>query len=179
MTEFALLKDCIRGDVRAWEAMISRYSGALAAAASAALMRARGRADPVDVQDVCQAVLASLWADNRRRLRSYRGNASFSTWLAVIAARTALNHVRTECRKEGKRFAGLQPANPVIPPEIREHLHRLPPRQRAALSLKFYEGMKTAEIADVMGLKPVSVSSLLARGGRELARMLSRSLACL
>jgi RNA polymerase sigma factor (sigma-70 family) len=96
------------------------------------------------------------------------------TWLAVITARTALNHVRSASRKEGKRFAELAPVQAAPQDSLGEYLERLPPRQRAAVALRYCEGMRTREIAEALGLKPASVTSILGRAIRELGRLAAR-----
>lgn len=175
MSERELLEACIRGEPAAWSELIRRYQDGMAAAAAAALRRARGRAAPADVQDVCQAVLSSLWADGRRRLRSFRGNAPLGSWLSIICARTALNYVRTESRKEGKRFALAASQDVPAPESLRELLDRLPPRQRAAVALRYYEGMRSREIAEALGIESGTVTSILGRAMRELTRMAVRA----
>jgi RNA polymerase sigma-70 factor (sigma-E family) len=48
--------------------------------------------------------------------------------------------------------------------DVRRRLRELPPRQRAAIVLHFYEGMSTAEIADALDCRPGTVRSHLSRG---------------
>ncbi|MEO6703392.1 MAG: SigE family RNA polymerase sigma factor [Jatrophihabitantaceae bacterium] len=43
-------------------------------------------------------------------------------------------------------------------------LQRLPGQQRAAVVLRYYEGLADAEIAEVLGCRPASVRSHLSRG---------------
>jgi RNA polymerase sigma-70 factor (sigma-E family) len=43
-------------------------------------------------------------------------------------------------------------------------LQALPPRQRAALVLRFYEDMSDAEVADVLGCQPATVRSQVSQG---------------
>jgi RNA polymerase sigma-70 factor (ECF subfamily) len=170
LEERHLLDRCIRGEAQAWEEFVHRYGGIIRAAVDAALKRSRGRADRFDVEDVFQAILTSLWDDKRRRLASFRRTSSLASWLSVIAARTALNHARTESRKEGRRFADLIRPRHTPPEDLGEYIRRLKPRQRAVLSLRFYEGMKPSEIAELLGMNKNSVSCLISRAARELAR---------
>lgn len=48
--------------------------------------------------------------------------------------------------------------------EIWETLHVLSPKQRTAIVLRFYNDLTTAETADVMGVRPGTVKSLVHRG---------------
>ena len=43
-------------------------------------------------------------------------------------------------------------------------LRRLPPRQRAAVVLRFYEDLSEAAIAELLGCRPGTVKSLIHRG---------------
>lgn len=51
---------------------------------------------------------------------------------------------------------------------LRAELSRLPPRQRAVLVLRYYEGLDDAAIADLLGTRPVTVR---AYASRALARL--------
>ena len=52
-------------------------------------------------------------------------------------------------------------------------VRRLPPRQRAALALRFYEDLPLADIADVLGCRVGTVKSNLHRGLATLRKELS------
>jgi RNA polymerase sigma-70 factor (ECF subfamily) len=49
----------------------------------------------------------------------------------------------------------------------------LPERQRAALTLCFYEGLSSREAADILALSPGAVESLLVRARRALREALA------
>jgi len=52
--------------------------------------------------------------------------------------------------------------------QLRAELARLPPRQRAVLVLRYYEGLDDAAIADLLGTRPVTIR---AYASRALARL--------
>ncbi len=56
--------------------------------------------------------------------------------------------------------------------EFRWALAALPPRQRAILVLRYWDGLSEAEIADVLGCPVGTVKSSASRGVAELRRML-------
>jgi RNA polymerase sigma factor (sigma-70 family) len=56
--------------------------------------------------------------------------------------------------------------------EVWHALHELPPRQRTALVLRFYEQLSEREIAEVMGVTPGTVKSTASRGLDNLRRIL-------
>ena len=103
----------------------------------------------------------------------YRPTASFRTYLYRVVTRLCLDRIA----KKRPRYVARLPASPSAdpsPPDIlarresadsvRRALDTLPPRQRAALILRHYEGLSYQEIAGAMDTSVKSVERLLARG---------------
>lgn len=57
--------------------------------------------------------------------------------------------------------------------DIWDHLHMLTPKQRSALVLRFYEDLSTNTTAEVMGVRPGTVKSLVHRGLELLRKEIS------
>ena len=55
---------------------------------------------------------------------------------------------------------------------LADALLRLPPKYRDVIHLHYYEGYKTEEIAEILGRKPATVRSQLARAREKLAELL-------
>ena len=53
-------------------------------------------------------------------------------------------------------------------------LGQLPPKQRAAVVLRFYEGLSSAEVAEVLGCRPVTARGYISRALRSLRIELSQ-----
>ncbi len=113
--------------------------------------------DPEEAQDACQEAF----------LRAHRAfprlgvGANSRAWLYRIATNSGLNAARSRARRRA-RAADVDldtlPADPGAPPERREQLRAvrgavdaLPPRQRAALMLRQFQGLDYAEIAAALG----------------------------
>ena len=80
-------------------------------------------------------------------------------------------------RRQLERERLPRPAAERGDPEARELLDalaRLGLRQRTALVLRFYVDMSEAEVAHVLGCRPVTVKSLVHRGLRQLEGMIER-----
>ncbi len=90
------------------------------------------------------------------------------------------------CGPHAGRLGGSWASVPDLPAESAEHeaiaaegrrevlaaLAALPRRRREVLVLRFYLGLREAEIAVVLGIAPGTVKSTAARGLGELARAL-------
>ncbi len=143
--------------------------------------------DAGDAEDLAQEVFLRIY----RARKKYRARAKFSTWLFTIANRLALNALRRRRRKPAVPLAGSEsgplgprPAERLLhdPAErpsqqmqkleladaVRRALDGLNERQRAAVLLHRFEDMSYAEIAQVMGLTPQAVKSLLNRARTNL-----------
>ena len=80
--------------------------------------------------------------------------------------------VMNGCRSWGRRRQ-VRRRHPVAPPApvvddadalvVRDALRALNPRQRAAVLLRYFEDLPEREIAEVLGCRPGTVKSLLAR----------------
>jgi RNA polymerase sigma-70 factor (ECF subfamily) len=130
-----------------------------------------------DVDDVVQEVLLAAW----RHRQTFRGEASFSTWLTRIAIRKAQNHVRAATLR--RRLFGWWQGNatevPVAPAVAedaqgarldRTHraMHNLAQKDREVLVLRYLEQRDIAQIADVLGCSRAAVDARLTRARQRL-----------
>ena len=83
--------------------------------------------------------------------------------------------VHRRLQRYRRREAALAQREEVIdtPDELADALDRLTARQRAALVLRYYEGLQEAEIAQALGVKVGTVKSLLHRGIEQLRKDLT------
>jgi len=103
----ALVARAREGDHAAFTALIERHQAAVRRTALAAVGSA------MDADDVAQEALLLAY----RRLRSFRGDASFKTWLLTITWNQAMNH-RRKSGRWWRRFisvdqAGREPFAPM------------------------------------------------------------------
>lgn len=133
--------------------------------------------DEQTAEDITSQVFLKAW-DNLGRYKA-RG-LPFGAWLFQIARNTVIDHYRT--RKETIPFDAdvlTQPdpaANVAKQVEKRlegEWLHsilvRLTDEQREVLTLKFINGLKTEEVAKVMGKRQGAIRALQMRALQALA----------
>jgi RNA polymerase sigma-70 factor (ECF subfamily) len=120
---------------------------------------------PERAEDIAQDVCVKLAS----AVRSYRGDAKFSTWLHRIAYTTAMDHMRA-----GQRMVSVEPSEIMrLSDELgevqatdeeadHEELWRavrtLPPQQRDAILLVYGEELSHAQAGDIMGCAEKTVS---------------------
>ena len=123
--------------------------------------------DPDLADDLAQEAVAR----GIERAAQYRGPAPVGAWVHRIALNAWRDHLR---RQRIRRRIGLDrpeaaalPAAPEREPadlvDLRRALARLPPRQRAALVLRYYHEYDYAAIGEALGITAGSVGSLLSR----------------
>ena len=112
--------------------------------------------DPAQAEEVTQEVFVELW---RQAGRFDASRASVRTWAVMIARRRAVDRVRSEQahrdRQERTFVEEPAPSGPednALETEERQGARRamaaLPPAQRQALELAFYDGLTHVEIAE-------------------------------
>ncbi len=127
-----------------------------------------------DVDDVLQEVFIRAW----EKLRSFRGDAAFGTWLHRLATNVILRERERYRRDENRNSGSLvevenAPSAPVTPElisDIETAVDRLPERARQVFVLHDMEGYRHEEIGKVLG---VSVGT--SRSQLHHARMALRS----
>ena len=133
--------------------------------------------DPAAAEDlVGEAMLRAVRSQHR-----FRGEAGFDTWLY----RVVVNAFRDSLRRKASRDK-LRPPPPEVvsdaaaPLRQRERARQiaacvsnLPPRQREAVVLTFYEGMTAADAAEILGTTAGNVRVLLHHAREKLRESLA------
>lgn len=167
------------GDEQALEQIFNTYRNQVFALAY------RVTGNPADAEDVCQEVFLQVM----RKIGSFEGRASFSTWLYRITMNRSRDHLRR--RKRTPEMLNLEGAPDVfetneeraLSPEARAvaadaqtlvqgALLRLPLSLRAPLVLHEIEGLEYREVARLLRLPVGTVKSRIFRGRLKLAELL-------
>ena len=129
-------------------------------------------ADADTAEDIAQETMVRLWQmRDDPRLYNPEGYAT------VIARHLALNQQRYKppLRLDERLAANQAAPSPLDIIEQREDEHwlqqrirDLPPTQHAVLHMRQVEHQSNDEIAAILGIKPASVNTLLARARRQL-----------
>jgi RNA polymerase sigma-70 factor (sigma-E family) len=126
--------------------------------------------DRVLAEDLVQEAFVRL----ATRFPELRDPGAFGAYLRTTVTNLARSHYRrvsTE-RTYLEREAGTQVTtrDPESHPELWDAVLRLPPRQRAAIALRYYEDLPVGQVADVLGCPAGTVKSLASRGIAQLRR---------
>jgi RNA polymerase sigma-70 factor (ECF subfamily) len=176
-TDQALLERARAGDQRAFQSLVERYEGKVAATVIGML----GHTPEAD--DVGQETFIRLY----QSLDKFRGEASLGTYVTRIAINQSLKALKrrqTWRQRFLSRDAAETPlAEPAVPAgqqvDARERaalvhaaLQRLTPEHRAVVVLRMLEGYSTNGTADLLGIPPGTVMSRLSRGLDKLEHLL-------
>ena len=171
-TDQQLVQRAQRGDLRAFDLLVLKYQGRIAALVS------RYVSDAGEVEDVTQEAFIKAY----RALGKFRGDSAFYTWLYRIAANAAKNHLVAKGRRpganatiedaEGFDEGGMlsESASPEalamggeLAEVVESALKALPDELKAALMLREFDGLSYDDIADVLGCPVGTVRSRIFR----------------
>ena len=170
------------------EALLVLYANGDPGAARALTLRltsrvlgfaARMLSDRTEAEDVAQEAMLRLW---RMAPDWQQGEARVATWLYRVASNLCLDRLRRSRPRGLGDVAEPEDTTPgVVARRIKADrvlaldgaLAALPDRQRQAVVLRHIEGLSNPEIAAVMDIGVEAVESLVARGKKGLAALLS------
>ena len=162
-----------RGDETAFRRLVERHRDRIYRQA----LVQTGDAD--DAEDVTQEVLVRLHLE----LKDFRGDSKFETWLFTLTRNAAADFrsKRDRPRRLAARMRELgggedggenDPAGrleaSLIGDQVRAFLTQLSERQRTVLDLVDLQGYPTGEVAEMLGMRPVTVRTHLMRARRVL-----------
>jgi RNA polymerase sigma-70 factor (ECF subfamily) len=190
-TDEMLAARAASGDDHAFEALVARYEGRV-------FRLACRLTSDTDAPDVLQETFLQVY----RHLSSFRGDSRFGTWVYRIATNAALMLRRARARRPAEslesylpRFdadgvhvetpAELQAAShadeildrQVLAAQARLVIARLPDLYRDAFVLRDLEEMRTADVAQVLGIEPAAVRQRVHRARLMLRGYLSELVA--
>lgn len=162
----ALMERTARGEEAAFRLLVQRWEKDLLAF----LIYMLGSRE--EAEDLVQDTLVKVY----RQAGQYRAEGRFKSWLFRVAGNLARSRLRRrkilrwvnyERTEHDRAYAGPGPEQELEEKEsiatVRASLGRLPDRQREALVLHRYQGMKYREIAEAMGTTVPGVESLIQR----------------
>lgn len=178
LTDSQLIERTLGGEADAFNLLVHRWERQI----YGLTLRMLGRDD--EARDATQETFLSAY----RNLSKFRGEAKFSSWIYRIAlniCNTKLrgrvkNVVSIEERQETVGFELADDAEDLsgnvqkeqIAHHVRKALGGLPAEMRQVIIMKEYEGLKFAEIANVLGIPVSTVKTRMYTGLSELRKRL-------
>jgi RNA polymerase sigma-70 factor (ECF subfamily) len=176
-----LVKRVVRGDDAALKILVDRHLPAL----YTFCLRYMG--NPDDAQDAAQETFVKAW----KKLKRFDTKKSFKSWLFAIGKNTATDIMRKRKSVAISKFDAADESNVLIdtladpeplPDEIfeqasfatiaQEAVAKLPPRDRAILSLRYEEEESFEDIARILKIPANTVRSLHRRALIALRKLL-------
>ncbi len=174
VSEALLVKQAIKGDTRAFEALYRRHEGRI----YALCLRMTG--DRQRAEDCAQEAFVQAW----RRLDSFRGQSAFGTWLHRIAINQVLSQQRKDARRPGlvemveelteDPMAERRVKDSGLRMDLEGAIQGLPDGARNVFVLYAVHGYSHEETAEMLGVAVGTCKAQLHRARRLLAERLDR-----
>ena len=179
MIDLELIQRAKRGDAAAFEELVFRYDKQVLGIA------ARYVQSSEDAKDIYQEVFMRVY----RSLPRFQFKSQFSTWLFRITTNVCLTHrskrkrhIHTSLNQDSEdehtgavaealtetRAADRQAERTDMSIHIEQALGRLSSKQRLVFTMKYYDGYKIREIADMLGLADGTVKRYLFSATRKI-----------
>lgn len=182
--EKKLIKQSISGDVSSFEQLINQYQKM----AYNVAYRIMGNEE--DAKDMTQEALIKVY----KKLKTFRMDASFSTWLYRIVMNTCKDDLRKKKMKTisidktydtGSGEVQMEIEDDKLGPEdrliqketqgfVQEALQEIPEANRIVLVLRDIKGMSYDEISEVLDLPKGTVKSRINRGRQALKDVINK-----
>lgn len=168
------------GDGDAFGALVELYADRLLGY----LVRLTGSRD--QAEELFQETFMRAYLNSRQ----FKADAAFKPWLFRIASRVTIDAWRKAKRRpqtislmDESGSLGSALPSPVIAPDralgredakrqVRQAVDTLPPKQRAALVLAYFEGLSYREVAEVLGCSVGTIKTQMSRAMKKLAILL-------
>ncbi|HVT17657.1 MAG TPA: RNA polymerase sigma factor [Thermoanaerobaculia bacterium] len=171
-TDKELAAAAVGGKLAAYDSLMQRYEGL-------AYKLAFGLAGNRDgALDIVQAAFLQAY----RNLARFRGESAWKTWLLRIVLNEGRDWRRAQRRRHERHLPlelaaepeapGPGPEETVLRREKRDRLLRslrgINRRHSLALALRYFEGLRVPEIAEILGCNETTARNMLFRGLRRL-----------
>jgi RNA polymerase sigma-70 factor (ECF subfamily) len=162
-----------QGDYQAFERLVEQHLNPLYRFAWRMLGNSK------DADDIVQETFIKVW---RNAHQWHAGKAKLSTWLHSIVHHDCIDLYRQQNQfvtvdlAEAAEVMAPETTSGIYQMEISEQveyvLQQLPPRQKSAVLLCYYQGLNNQEAADILNINVAALESLLARARKTLKQLL-------
>ncbi len=137
-------------------------------------------------QHLAEEVLQDSYLKALRKIKAFKGQASFKTWLFAIIRYTAIDHAKAKAKRKTIQVEEVSNSIRSQPPTVedpdrkalstmfREALDELSPKQRRILHLVFYQACSISEAAEIMDIQLGTARTHYERGKSRLRQLLDK-----
>jgi RNA polymerase sigma-70 factor (ECF subfamily) len=178
-TDQEIIKDVMAGNTNAYPVLVNRYKNMIFTLVYNILLNRE------DAEEIAQDAFVKAY----KALRTFKGNALFSTWLYRIAVNAALNKkkikvfnvmpieddIENETNDDMQTFLE-QHGNNERKKFVQLAMQRLKDDERICLTLFYLNELQVSEIHDLTGISAANIKVLLYRGRKNLYSQLEQLL---
>ena len=175
-----IIHQILKGDTKAFAVLVDRYKNLVF---TLALQMLKNREE---AEEVSQDTFIKVF----KKLKNFKGDSKFSTWIYRIGYNTCLDRIKSNKRKQNtvaiNEFTAhevktLENALSIMEAQeskqtIQDCLQMLPADDCALLTLYYFEELSLEEIGKVIGVKANNVKVKLFRSRKKLTTILQNKL---
>ena len=125
--------------------------------------------NPADADDTAQEVFLKLYLYNG----TFAGEEHIKAWLIKCAVNRSINLLRSYWYRFSRPLdAAVSKTADSESDSLLYCIERLEKKNRIAMYLYYYEGYSTKETADILGISEAAVRSRIARGKKQLKKII-------
>ena len=137
-------------------------------------------------QYMAEEVLQDSYLKALRKIKAFKGQASFKTWLFSIIRYTSIDHAKAKVKHRtiqveevSNSIGSHHPTEEIsegkaLSAVFREALDELSPKQRRILHLVFYQACSISEAAEIMDIQLGTARTHYERGKSRLRQLLDK-----
>jgi len=172
-----LLNRCLAKKPGAWNDFVDRFLGLIYHVVQHTAHLRSVVLRPEDVEDLAAEILTQIIANDYAVLRQFRGEASLSVYLTVIARRICVHELarraaakEVQASAEAPEPAEEEPTSTGLErlEEVERLLSKLPGREREVVRLHYIEGRSYEEISMELNIPVNSIGPILSRARKKL-----------
>ncbi|MEL6720047.1 MAG: sigma-70 family RNA polymerase sigma factor [Bacteroidota bacterium] len=180
-SDHIIIKQVLQGNQQAYETLVRRYQDYVFTIVLRILKR----------REVAEEVAQDVFVKAYRTLRSFKGNAKFTTWLYTIAYRTAIDEARKkrypidaiDAENSALQIADTFDQSPIAKTQqsslknvLQEQIQQLKTEDAAVVTLHYLQEKSVKEVAEITGLSLSNVKVKLYRSREFLKKQLQNYL---
>lgn len=176
MTDYDIVKECLKGDKDAFSEIVARYKNLVFSRVFAVI------GNYEDSRDLSQEIFVKIY----RNLERYNPDHSFAAWIIRITVNHTIDYMRKNKisvvpigdEEYNIHHVELSPEQEFLKREDREKLNsaieRLSDKYRIPLVMYYSQGMKYAEIGEILNISLSKVKNRIYRARKMLKIDLER-----